>query len=70
MSLFWTSVALSDGTCSKELVGNALGLTGTLILALLVVNEPVHVMDLRVNYWLFRRGKTNVLQHFSTTMYM
>jgi hypothetical protein len=41
---------MSDGTCSKLLVGNALGLTGTLISALLVVSKPVYIG----NSYLFR----------------
>ena len=39
MSLFWISVALSNGT---GLVGNALALTGILISALLVVGQQVY----------------------------
>ena len=51
MSLFWASLALSDGTRSEGRVENALGLTGILISALLVVSQltclpELHMWDL------------------------
>ena len=55
MSLFWISVALSNGA---GLVGNALGLTGILISALLVVSQQVYQNYTSRIFFIFKMGRT------------